>query len=208
MKNIFLALAIMIAIPAMTNAQTFLDVPPNHPQYKYIEDMVMKWIVDSNVNYRPDDKITRWELAKIVVLSSLWVAEDKIQNAQSFIDVDPKDWYWPYIESARYFNLLHWYPNWRYKPASYILRPEALKIILLSSGLPQNPKRPKIEYRDWVKNLWFEDQAYTAFNHWIYKWVIWKNWRPQMLYKADHQITRGEMAEYMSKTIELAEYYK
>ena len=202
MKTILLSAVLLISFStqALSIDQTYIDVPPERPDHQYIENLVRHGIIDIWVNFRPDDKITRAEFAKIIVLASLWVANDKIQKYKSFSDVKSSEWYWPFIESAKYFKLIDWYPDWTFKPWRNILRPEAIKIIMLSSGLSLD-KSPKIDYRDWVQHQWYAKYAYPAFEYWIYKWKIWTNGLPQMIFDANHEITRWEMATYISKMI-------
>jgi len=186
--------------------QNYLDVPNTREDYFYIKDLREKWIIDVNENFFPDDFITRAEFTKIVTLWTRWIAYDKIDWFNPFSDVSVKDWFWPYIQSARYYNFIFWYPNWDFKPWDFIKRWEALKIILKSSWLDLSYEMN--HYRDFSDSEWFSKYANSAYEYWIFEWEVWKNWLPQWYFKPWNSITRWEMATWFSRALKLSEYNK
>lgn len=187
------------------DTQTFFDVTQERNDFVYIEDLVRRWIIDSWQFFRPDDKINRAELTKLVVSATLWPAFDKIEWKQSFPDVSKSQWYWAYVESAKYFRFLDWYPNWYFKPNKNVLRPEALKIIFNAMWLPYKEKMRW--YRDVPDSAWYAKYANSAFEYDIYKWLTRKNWTLDMIFDANHEITRWEMAIYLSKALSTSKFY-
>lgn len=184
----------------------FVDVHTSRDDYTYIHDLLKKWIIDSGQVFRPDDKLTRAEFAKIIVSWTLWVAYDKIRWFNTFPDINSKEWYWPYVQSARYYNFLHWYEDWLFRPWNKINRAEAIKIVVLSSWLPL--LESERVYRDLSWDERFVKYAYAAFEHWIYEWEFFDDWRHKMIFDWAHEITRWEMATMFSKALEKAEFYK
>ena len=180
MKKTLFAL-ILLSLTAMSVYwQSFQDVNPERDDFIYIEDLLTNWIIDSWVSFHPDNKITRAEFSKVVVLAFQWIANDKISK-DYFPDVDSLSWYWPYIQSAKYFDLIDWYPDWTFKPWDHIVRAEAIKIIVNASKI--NNKSSWLNYTDNVSGQWFEKYANTAFSYWIYKWVLDVKWKPIMVFK-------------------------
>lgn len=185
--------------------QTFFDVPQERSDFVYIEDLVRRWIIDSGQFFRPDDKINRAELTKLVVSGTLWPAFDKIEWNQSFPDVSTSEWYWSYIESAKYFRFIDGYPNWFFKPNKNVLKPEALKIIFNATWLQHREKMRW--YRDVSDTDWYAKYANSAFEYDIYKWLTRKNWTLDMIFNPNHEITRWEMAMYLSKSLSVSKFY-
>lgn len=207
MKKIIL-LIVLFLIPLSSFAKIemdFVDVATSRPDYPYIHDLLKKWIIDSGQVFRPDAQLTRAEFSKIIVLWTLWVANDKIKWYNSFSDIDTNEWYYPYIQSARYYNFLNWYEDWLFRPWRQINRAEAIKIIILSSGLAEKKSNRKYVDLDWKQ--WYEKYAYSAFEYGIYEWERFENWNKKMVFNAGHLITRWEMATMFSKALSKSEFY-
>ncbi len=194
---------IILFLPFIVFWQSFQDVNPDRDDFVYIEDLLSNWIIDSWISFHPDNKITRAEFSKVVVLAFQWVANDKISN-NYFPDVNSSSWYWPYVQSAKYFDLINGYPDWEFKPWNNIVRAEAIKIIVNASKIIR--KSTWSEYTDNVTGQWFEPYANTAFAYWIYKWLLTVSWKPRMIFKWWDEITRWEMAIYLSRAAALVNY--
>lgn len=187
-------------------SQSYIDVPNTREDYVYIEDLRKKWLIDAKENFYPDEWITRAEFTKILTLWTVWVNYQKIDWVNSFSDISKRDWFWPYVQSARLYHFVWWYPDWTFKPWNSINRAEALKIILKATWL--NLSYENSHYRDFSNSEWFSKYANSAYEYWIFEWEIWKNWLPQWLFWPDKKVTRWEMATWFSKALSLSEYYK
>jgi hypothetical protein len=186
----------------------FTDVSNIREDYSYIRDLLKKWIIDSWQHFRPDEKINRAEFTKIIILWTKWVADNKIAWHNSFADIKVQDWFWPYIQSARYYWFLHWYPDFTFKPSKEITIWEALKIILNATNLPEIKDNWKL-YRNLKWNEWFYSYAVSGLEYWIYNWRVGTNWLYQWLFDSSHKITRWEMATIFSKALKLSdEFYR
>lgn len=207
MRRLIILLALILPLISFARpVQTFRDVPPDRGDYPFIEDLVSKWVLDVRQIFRPDELLTRAELAKIIVLATHWLINDNIRNKTTFPDVQDSEWYWPYIESAFYLRILDWYPDWKFRPASNINIAESIKIIFLATWLSFRDKTQS--YRDSVDWKWYEKYAYSAREYGIYTWKKGKNWLDQLLFEWWRPITRWEMATFISRAISAAEYYK
>ena len=191
-------------ISAQNYSQSYIDVSNSRDDYVYIKDLRKKWIIDAQDNFYPDDFLTRAELTKIVTLWTMWVNYKKIAWFNSFSDTSEDDWFYPYVQSARYYHFISWYPDWTFKPWNNINRAEAIKIILRAVWL--NLKFDENHFRDFSRDEWYSEYANTAYEYWIFEWEVWKNWLPQWIFWADKKITRWEMATWFSKALDLSEY--
>ena len=189
---------------ALNYSQSYIDVPNTREDYVYIQDLRKKWIIDVQANFYPDDFLTRAELTKIITLWTMWINYQKIDWFNSFSDISENDWFYPYIQSARYYKFVSGYSDWNFRPWNNINRAEALKIIIKSAWLSLDFDMN--HFRDFSDNAWFSKYANIAFEYWIFEWEIWKNWLPQWIFWADNKITRWEMATWFSKALDLSEY--
>lgn len=207
--NRFFLFVIMMAFPYFTLAitydtQTFFDVPQERADFIYIEDLVRRGIIDSGQLFRPDDKINRAELTKLVVSATLWPAFDEIENNKSFPDVDKNAWHWPYIESAKYYRMIDWYPDWSYKPENNINKAETLKVIFLSTWIKL---KSYVNYFHDANNWeWFIKYANSAYEYWIDKWIQ-DYWNSMLKFDPSHEVTRWEVATYLSKALSVSKFY-
>ncbi len=82
--------------------------------------------------FQPDWAITRAELTKMVLVAA---GEDiSTVSSTSFTDVEPSDWYAPYVEAAKDIGVVEGYEDGTFRPNDSINRVEALKI-LIEGGL-------------------------------------------------------------------------
>jgi len=58
-----------------------------------------------------------------------------------------------------------------------------------------------VNFIDYVNGKWYEIYAYSAFYYWIYKWSL--NNDSNIIFDANHKVTRWEMAIYLSKALAL-----
>ncbi|MCD5382748.1 S-layer homology domain-containing protein [Candidatus Gracilibacteria bacterium] len=189
---------------ALNFSQSYIDVPNTRDDYDYIQDLRKKGIIDVKENFYPDDFLTRAELTKIITLGTLGVAYDKIAGYNSFSDVFENDWFYPYVQSARYYHFVKGYPDGTFKPGNDINRAEAMKIILRATGLDLNFESG--HFRDFSADEWFTKYANTAFEYGIFEGEIGKNGLPQGIFLPQKKVTRGEMATWFSRALSLSEY--
>ncbi len=78
--------------------------------------------------YHPNDNITRAEFSKIIcsAFNILTPAEGERDN---FADINPSDWYAPYIYAAKSANFINGYEDGCFKPNNNITREEAAAIL-------------------------------------------------------------------------------
>ncbi len=110
--SIIIILVSVLGLPAFANnydgyesngGNSFIDVNENHWAYDAIEWMAAKKILDGYGEgiFKPDGTITRAQFAKIMVLA-LDLSVDKPESS-SFIDIGENQWFYEYVESAKYY---------------------------------------------------------------------------------------------------------
>jgi hypothetical protein len=106
----------------------FSDVSSTHPNYNAITALKNKNIIGgySDNTFKPENKINRAELTKIVVEA---VYPGKAVGANCFPDVK-EDWYAKYVCFAQAKGIINGYPDGKFYPNENINYVEALKIAL------------------------------------------------------------------------------
>ncbi len=114
--------------------------------------------------FRPNDKITRAEFAKIVYESLLSYNMNKNskliygENEFRFSDIK-NDWTFEPIKQLATNEMINGYENNLFKPNENITRAEAVKIINKAFGRSEN----------WIGSVSFDD---VSENHWAYKFIM------------------------------------
>ena len=83
--------------------------------------------------YRPDETITRAELAKVVV-TALGVADYASATTSSYTDMANAQWAVPYVEYAKNLNLVEGYGNGKFGPSDPITYEQAATLIVRAIG--------------------------------------------------------------------------
>ena len=120
------------------NSKGFKDVKENHWAYDAIMWMFEKGIINGvgNNNYNPNGTVTRAEFAKMMV-NTLNLKKYYPDNP-SFLDVDKKNWAYPYVEGAK-----NYLTGWKttsghyYKPSQAAVR-EDMAVALVNALGYQN----------------------------------------------------------------------
>ncbi len=173
----FATLFLLTACSEASAAEMFSDIS-SHPYKNAIEYIADKGIVEGYADgtYKPDAKINRAELLKIILESNNIDTSNNQKNC--FPDVTT-DWYAKYVCKALTLNIVEGYPDGNFKPADNINFVEALKIIELAYGAEREASNP-----------WYQTYVDEAES---------KNMIPQDIDSYDEQITRGQMADIMAR---------
>ncbi|MFA6305499.1 MAG: S-layer homology domain-containing protein [Candidatus Gracilibacteria bacterium] len=159
----------------------FTDVDSTNQYYdaiKYVKDNgIVQGYGDGT--FKPDDKINRAELVKIIVEAG--VADDSMTETcdikSVFSDLKNSEWYVQYICTAYNMGIINGYPDGTFKPANYINFVEAAKIIVNGFGMGYMLPVGDPWYKPYVLKL--EDKKAI----------------PLSISSLGKEITRGEMAE-------------
>ncbi|TSC79961.1 MAG: amidase [Candidatus Peregrinibacteria bacterium Gr01-1014_25] len=174
MRRVFLSLTSIlgtIGIVASQNAGATFSDTGRHPYEESIRFVQEEGIVQGypDGTYRPDIPINRAEFVKIIIAA----ASDDIAGANCFPDVN-KEWFAPFVCTAKSHGLVGGYPDGMFKPDRNVLFAEAAKIIAAAFDLPTSPDA--IWYKPFV------DALRT------------RNAVPPSIRDPGQKLTRGEMA--------------
>jgi hypothetical protein len=108
---------------------TFIDVPPTHTFYCYVETAVSHDIISGYADgtFRPGNDVTRGQLSKIVVLAEGW--PDDCPTPGHFSDVPPTDPFFCYIETAYAHAIISGYSDGTFRPGNPATRGQICKIV-------------------------------------------------------------------------------
>lgn len=176
-------------------AQSFPDVPKDHPNFAAIEYLDDKQILKGyeDGTFKPEKEINRAEAVKILVngFAVPMVEETEIL----FKDVLTEDWFFKFVMAGYKAGIVKGYPDNSFKPANTIILSEALKIILESADAEVLEKVENDVYIDAKVSDWYAVYALFA--------------RDKNLVFADEygklnpgkKMTRGQFAEIVYRMI-------
>lgn len=157
--------------------------------------------------FGPDRSITRAELTKILVQMNGISVTGATGNG-GFRDVTGNEWFAPYVVAAKQAGIVDGYDDGYFRPFRNINRAEALKVILLSSGLAtkgsvdaqQLSERADADnfagFRDIPEDQWFSGYISLGRSLGIVS-------GSDGLFHAGNELTRAEMAKIAFFVLEL-----
>ncbi len=95
-----------ISFAGVAHASMFSDLPDTDPVAAAAEYMVTKGLVQASPQFKPNEKFTRAQAAKILVSSIVKPEEVAKITSSSFTDVKPGTWYLPFAEAARILGIV------------------------------------------------------------------------------------------------------
>ncbi|MFC1615561.1 DUF1566 domain-containing protein [Patescibacteria group bacterium] len=178
-KPITLVIFFIFLTSSLVFAVSFSDTS-SHKYKDAIEYIAEKGIVEGyeDGSYRPDANINRAELLKIILESNNIDVSDNLNNC--FPDVRD-DWYAKYVCKAQELGIIDGYPDGTFKPANNINFVEAIKIVELGYGAQLEDSNP-----------WYQTYVDEADS---------KNMIPNDINSMDELITRGQMADIITRLL-------
>ena len=151
--SVFLVLALLCGVAA---AAKFSDVEGHWGQV-YIERWTDNGVISGypDGTFRPDQYITRAEVAKILAL-----AYEMPAGAEAvFADVSANAWYYTYVMACAGRDVINGYPDNTFKPDAQITRSEAAKMVCVAAGLSlvdsgYEKYKDADETPEWAKGYW------------------------------------------------------
>lgn len=134
----------------------FSDLPDSHWSREYFTRLKLGKIVSGyeDGTVRPFQSISRAEFLKLV-FEIVGIIPDVTAQESAYIDVsDNQKWYFKYVVTAHKKGVVGGDSNDKFYPDNSITRAEALKILLLSSGLLEG-KSANIAFPDIKEGFWY-----------------------------------------------------
>lgn len=196
MKKFLCGILISLSITGSTVTYAFTDVPYEHPDSTAISYLRSYGIIEGypDGTFRPDSLINRVEFLKII-LEGTNVPLD-VESATGFTDISEQEWYYPYLQKAKYEGWIEGYPDNTFRPEQPINKVEALKIL----GEVQNWDRlareqvPEAPFKDTYRFSWYSPYAYFAKENNLL------SEETDYLYPGA-EVSRGYMAQLVYRTI-------
>lgn len=143
MRNLKKVIALVAVFAMMVStvafAQTFTDVADDHDYYEAIEMLSSLEILtgddqdgDGKVDFRPNDTITRAEVAAIV--SRIQGINSAAQTATEFVDVPSSHWASGYVAQAAGQGIVNGYGDGNFGPEDPVLYEQAVKMLVETLG--------------------------------------------------------------------------
>lgn len=199
-----------VASMASTNSvENFSDVQSQQKNYVAINYLHEKGIIEGyeDSTFKPNQKISRAEALKMIILATGIFTEDEIQNSEvaenPFLDTDKSEWYAKYLTIAKEKGLIKGYNDGTFKPAQTINLAESLKIYFECLGNLEYPQNiENFLSADTKKDDWFANySAYAYKNNLVYITDANKILPAQ-------EMTRGYIAEIIYRKIMLDQGYE
>ncbi|MFL5733388.1 MAG: S-layer homology domain-containing protein [Chloroflexia bacterium] len=116
----------------LTSAPHFTDVPPGSTFYEYVETAVNHGVISGYADrtFRPNNNITRGQIAKIIVLAQAWPLENPI--TPTFVDVLPGSPFYGYVETAVAHEIISGYADRTFRPNNLATRAQLSKMLYLA----------------------------------------------------------------------------
>jgi len=178
----------------------------NYTDTKNIYDVeicsALEWVTNEGIfhgyadgSFGPQNYINRAEVLKVLI-----EAMDNVNilpldgTNQGFSDLDPNAWYMPYVRTAKFYGMLHGYPDGEAKLANNINRAEILKLALEAADAFEGytiPNAVSSSYTDVADDVWFVDYANVAYTYILFDdYNIGTNW----YLSPANLVTRSEVA--------------
>ncbi|MFA6458171.1 MAG: S-layer homology domain-containing protein [Patescibacteria group bacterium] len=187
MRKIFVTLAATLF--ACSSALAFSDVSSDNGYKTAIDYLAKQRVVSgfSDGEFKPQQRITRAELAKIVVGAR--GESPSVREFKSCFDDVANEWYARFVCFAKNSNWLSGYTDGKFRPGAEVNRAEAAKIIVNALGLALDDSE---NFSDVNSNVWYAPYANT---------VRARNLLDATTFAASTKITRGEVAQMIYRTL-------
>jgi photosystem II stability/assembly factor-like uncharacterized protein len=111
----------------------FSDVPAGTTFYPYVETAYSHGVIGGyeDGTFRPNNNVTRGQIAKIVVLARGW---EPVYAGEDFSDVPAGSTFHPYVEAAYAHDILSGYEDGTFRPGNNATRGQIAKIVHLAES--------------------------------------------------------------------------
>ena len=165
----FGVLAVILFNTSIVFANTFNDVAEDAWYSDFVEQLAEEGIVDPGDVYRPDDALTRAELAEMVIKAVDGLAGFEAPATPTFLDVPVDSPYYNYVEAAFALGIVGGYTDANgdrtgvFGPEDSITRAATAKILTSAFDIPVDTGYESI-FPDVVEGAWFHDYIVSAYN--------------------------------------------
>lgn len=161
------------------------------------------WATDQGIftgyndgTFKPNNPINRVEALKVIIEAMNIKTISSSGSSLGFKDVNVYEWYMKYLETAMSLGIVNGYSNGTFKPGNYVLRVEALKIMLEAGKAKYGIVIPTHSYGEP-----YLDTPNNAGSKWYlsYAWFAKENdlIDSDSYFHPGQPMTRGQMADML-----------
>lgn len=182
---------VLSAFTAQAAAASYGDVFPDSPYYKAISYLELQGASDNSVEFKPENKINKAELFKI--LFSIFGEKPAKIIRSKFGDVDPNAWYAPYSELALKYGLIDG-SDTNFNASSYVNKVDAMNYLYKTYGIAA-PRLAKEKGDALFRDISADHPYYAFIKKATDLGIIQKN--PHKNLNPYKYITRAEFADLL-----------
>lgn len=165
MKNFFSFVTVFLALSLLVFASSFPDVAEDHENFTAIEYLDEKGVINGYANgtFKPENKVTRAEAAKMIVEAFSIKHEGNYEEV--FGDAKNGEWFFEYVMALKEVGIVNGYEDGNFKPHDSVTLAETLKMVLMAAkiNLPVNVSG-KV-FLDVENDIWYAPHALHAKNY-------------------------------------------
>lgn len=169
-----------VSIPPQTTAiiqaRSFSDVDDANFARSAIEALANRQAITGypDGTFRPFDAMNRAEWSKVLVASTPSLSPSASAST-SLHDISGTDWYAPYVSTLVQNGVVQGYPDGTFRSANKVTRAEALKMLVLASGISDATVKADFDawlragndianvFSDTANNIWYSPYLYEAY---------------------------------------------
>ena len=187
--SLFVVITTFFTSTALTLAE-FTDVPEINPNYISIKFLTDKGIVKGydDGTYKPSQVVNRVEALKVILKTHKLDIPETVETSD-FPDVNPSEWFAPYVMKAKELKIVNGNPDGTFTPARNVVRAEFIKMLLMSNGFQIDKWKDQELFSDIKKGEW-----YTPYMNYAGKAGLIIPDKDNNLHPSQG-LTRGEVAE-------------
>lgn len=186
-------------VPSTFAQATFSDVPQNHPFYQDIMLLSQLGVVGGyqDGTFKPGNPVDRAAALKMILVGSQVAVEAATQAP--FPDVNPGEWFAPYIAKAKQLGIVKGNPDGTYRPWTGVSKAEFMKMLLAANGvdLSKHQNLTQAVATDVPADAWFA--PYFSYS----KTAGITTPAQDGSLNPGKQLSRGEVAAFMARLIRL-----
>ena len=182
---------------AAASKTEFQDVESDTWFAPFVAELASKKIMSGypDGNFRPEQSLNRAEIVKIA--ATAFDLEIPEISEDPFVDVSQDEWFAPFVAAAKTADIISGDSASIFRPEDSVNRVEALKILILASGLELPPKASFSRFSDVSYNEWFIRFVNFAETNGIIDGFIDGSFRP------DDLVNRAQITKIVSLLLEL-----
>lgn len=197
----------------------FSDVSTDYKYYNAINWLENKGVVQgySDGTFKPDQSVKRGEFLKMLYETVGMENSGGLASVLPFPDVSEDDWFYSYVAEGYNKNVVVGYEDGTFKPGNTIINVEAIKVVmadyfdvdsLYGDGGSYSPCYGELHavLAPDPGDAWYNKYLYVADNACIIPAeMVYDEDLGFHFFLAEHEITRGEMAELLYRAQAVAD---